>query len=296
MIELKYKGNDVIYFANPNGKINTQDSKVNKFNRVGKLAKDWEKIEEKLINLLIKKNSQEAYALLLMANCGIRIGNEDSAEGYVTKLKEIEGQTVQTYGLTTLLKEHVEFVDQEMHLKFVGKKVVNQHIVIKDEMLVKYGKQFFEENDGDQWLAVRDYQLKRFLKKTVDKRFQVKDFRTLCANCNAYMIYESGFKGNELPTTKTNLNKEVKEIYVKVSEVLGNTPSICKSAYVSPEFLSHVETERGAIVIQKAMERETKKAQKEAEWEKMNAERVAQGLPKKRKPRKKKRSSKKKVK
>jgi len=285
MIKLTYNDQPTIFFANPNGSLVHKDKVTAKFNRVGKLAKAWPTIEDKITKLLDSKYSREAYICLLMAKTGIRIGNLDSAEGYVAKVKGHEGELVQTYGATTLKNEHVSFSDSKMVLDFVGKKVVDHTIVIEDPVLVSYGIKFFNEAH-DTWLNVEDNSVIRFIKKKIDKRLSPKDFRTFAGNCKAFQIYEATLQNRELPETKGNLNKEIKEVLVEVAEFLGNTPGVCKSAYLSPLFMNHIETERGSIVKSKEIERAQKKEAKEAAWKQMNEDRVSQGLPRKYKRRK----------
>jgi len=257
-----------------------------KFHRVAKLAKKWDEVERKLESLLSGKYSREAYICLLMAKTGIRIGNLDSAEGYVAKVKGHEGELVKTYGATTLLNEHVTFDGSKMILDFVGKKVVDHTIVIEDELLVKYGKIFFDQNN-ETWLNVEDGDVVKFIKKKIDNRLTPKDFRTFAGNCKAFQIYQKLTEGKPLPEKKGDLSKEIKEIFIETSSFLGNTPGICKSAYISPLFVEFVEGERGSKVAEKETERNAKKVAKEEAWKKMNEERVAKGLPRKYHPRKK---------
>ncbi|MEW5323906.1 hypothetical protein V2J23_18175, partial [Geobacillus thermoleovorans] len=68
-----------------------------------------------------------AVALLVVISTGIRIGNEDSAEGYVSDLKYSDnyGKEVNTYGLATLRQEHVHVRNGIVHFDFVGKKQVD---------------------------------------------------------------------------------------------------------------------------------------------------------------------------
>jgi len=288
MIKYTYKGTEAIFFAKRGGSIKHSNPKEAKFNRVGKLAARWPQIESRLTQLLTAKSSKEAYICLLMAECGIRIGNEDSAEGYVSKVKGHEGEVVQTFGVTTLKKEHVSFTDEAMVLDFVGKKVVEQSITITDPLLVKFGRKFYDESETDSWLNTDAGMVNKFINKKVDSRLVIKDFRTFTANRNAFHIYNNNIKNKPLPLSNGELNREVKEVCEKTSEVLGNTAGICKSAYISHHFINHIIEERSEIINQKKAEREEKKRQREEAWKKMNEERVAQGLPRKNRKRRKK--------
>ena len=93
------------------GRAKTDDYDKGKFNRYAKLGK----VSDTVVNDLIVKINKDpdsidgrcAFASLLMMLYGVRIGNEGSAEGYVSGLEKNEGEIVQTYGTTTLLKEHI---------------------------------------------------------------------------------------------------------------------------------------------------------------------------------------------
>ena len=286
MIELEFNGRHTLFFAKLGGRIKQKDAKAGKFNRVGKLATHWDEIEPRLY-VELEKGSQEAFACLLMSKHGLRIGNEDSAGGYVSKVKGFEGETVSTYGTSTLLKSHVTVSGKTLILNFVGKKLVAQNIVITDPLMVKFGTEFLNESTTDRWLNITSASVKKFMNKKIDRRLTIKDFRTFCANCVAWKIYEDSVKPKEIPSTKGELNKEIKVVLEETAKVLGNTAGICKSAYVSPEFLEHIRENRGAIIQSRTEERARKKIEREEKWKKMNEERVAKGLSKKYKKRKK---------
>ena len=288
MIETTYRGRPAIFFAKASGSTKQSDRKAAKFCRVGKLAKAWPEVEKKLEGLLDSKYGREAFCCLLMAETGIRIGNEDSAEGYVAKVKGFEGEVVQTFGASTLKKEHIIVDGDKLCLDFVGKKVVKQFIVVTNPLLVEYGKKFLEESETDLWLNVEDANVAKFIKKRIDKRLTIKDFRTFAANCNAFHIYEDNISSSPVPARKGDLTKEIKEVVVKTSEILGNTPGICKNAYLSPYLIEWITSERGKVVAENEATRAAKKVEKEEAWRKMNEERVAQGLPRKNRKRKKK--------
>jgi len=290
MTHLNFEDEDVVYFSSNTTK--QKDKSRAKFARVRIIAKNWSDIKKKLTQKLEKEDSQEAYALLISAKTGIRIGNEFSAEGYVSKVKKIEGQFIQTYGLSTLLKKHVSFQDDKMILDFLGKKAVEQYMEVTDPMLVEYGKKFYKANEGEKFLNIDKLEISRFIRTNINQVLTIKDFRTFCANCEAFKIYKKYIEGTPIPETKSSLSKEIKLILEKVSDKLHNTPGICKSAYISPIFIDYVTSQRNSLIVVKEQERAKKKIEKEEAWKKMNEDRIAQGL----KPlRKKRRIKKKKV-
>lgn len=179
---------------------------------------------------------------------GIRIGNEESADGYVTKphpnQKDKKPEFVQTFGLTTLKREMVSFRNGNCILKFVGKKQVQQRLVIADKKLVTQWKRLYELTEkGEYMLSVTDYDVRKFVKKSVGGKFMVKDFRTLFANLTAYEVMEK-LLSKKKPTTKKEVKLEVRFITEEVSKKLGNTPAVCKRSYIDDMLLDFFKTKR----------------------------------------------------
>ena len=248
MIELKfitYQDKKIPIASSIKGDLKTTSNdpvikKKTKFQRMARIAANLPEIEKKLWDIInSKKNDAKfAYSVLLMIHTGIRSGNEDSAEGYICNIKnhELFGKIIQTYGITTLKKEHIEFKNDKLIIEFLGKKAVEQNIQIDDPELVRWGGYFYNNSKTNLWLDTKKNELADFIKSKIGKKYLIKDFRTVRANLTA------GIKAIELntpekPTSKKDVTQEVKTIVETVSEQLGNTPSIAKSAYINPEIL-----------------------------------------------------------
>lgn len=211
-----------------------------KFNRIYKIASNAPQLLSKLdgfIEHITTERAQCALATKICIKTGIRIGNEDSAEGYMTKphpmQKEKEPEFRQTFGLTTLRKEHVRFVAGAVRFEFVGKKGVEQVIIIRDKKLVSQVRQLYTESLDDTLFSVNDVQVRKFVKKSVGSKFMVKDFRTLHANMVATDVITQLCK-KPLPQKKSEFNLEVRQIAETVAARLGNTPGISKKSYIDP--------------------------------------------------------------
>lgn len=235
----KFKiGKEVICFY---GK--SRGANSNKFNRVNKLAAMYNPLSKKLHEMAKRgmKSCSPIYrgavATLLLLETGIRIGNESSAEGYNTvphpHNKDQSTKFVKTYGLTTLLREHV-VISRGKHkvvsFNFVGKKQVANEFVIPRE-LVDYVVSIAQCNE-DPIFGITDYELTKFIKRYVGKCFSPKDFRTLRANIYAYqsIVYSKPDIMNM--TTKKEAKEITKRICIEVSEQLNNTPGVCKKSYI----------------------------------------------------------------
>ena len=213
---------------------------ADKFNRMVKLAYQFERLSDKLDGMIhrgqyVTDNARCALACKMMMYTGIRIGNEGSAEGYVTKPhpnSKKEPEFVQTYGLTTLLPEHV-IVDMngDVHLNFIGKKQVENSFTVKGKLASQLRETLATVEDGETVFEITVRDLTNFVKKYVGRQFTPKDFRTLRANMVAYEKMEE-ILCRPLPATKSAFNAEVKEIATHVSEQLNNTPGVCKASYI----------------------------------------------------------------
>lgn len=209
-----------------------------KFKRAVKLAYKFDKLSEKLDGIIERgnhytDNARMALALKLMMYTGIRVGNEDSAEGYMTKPhpnSKVEPKFVKTYGLTTLLREHIIVGPRKVFLSFIGKKQIENSFKLTG-LLAKQVKQVLK-CDLDTVFDITPYELTKFIKVHVGKNFTPKDFRTMKANMLAWEKAEEIMLRKDTPTTKKGIRAELKELYEYVSEGLNNTPSVCKKSYI----------------------------------------------------------------
>jgi DNA topoisomerase IB len=180
-----------------------------------------------------------AYATLLMMETGIRVGNEESAEGFVSvnKWHEKHGQLVQTFGLTTLLGRHVRVRAGVLTLSFVGKKIVDQTLRTADPFLVGYAP--VPDGSEERWLGVEYPALYKFVKKYVGRAYKPKDIRAAKVN----RLFIDNFAGPRAATfataaKKSDRNRAVKECIEVTAETIGHTPGVCRSAYMSKHLLS----------------------------------------------------------
>lgn len=222
-----------------------------KHNRMVKLAVRFEELSEKFDRMIekgdyITDTARCALACKMMMYTGIRIGNEGSAEGYITKPhpnSKKEPEFVQTYGLTTLLPEHVLVKGRKVYLNFIGKKQVANSFTLTGDLAKQVKEVLSTVEQGETLFEVTEYELTKFIKKYVGRRFTPKDFRTLRANMYAWEKFMEICE-RELPGTKSEFNKEVKEIATYVSEHLNNTPGVCKASYIDSNLWSEVADAR----------------------------------------------------
>lgn len=233
-----YRGREYPVWSSFEASYKPEDSVTGKFNRYAKIGKLADEIVERLMEEIEKDPLSEegrmAYASLLMMQYGIRVGNEDSAEGYESQLPDNLGEFVQTYGVTTLLPEHVKIDNGAMTLDFLGKKQVGQSIKITDPELVKLGEVYLTNPKSHTWLGVDLGKLTYFIKHMFGPNFIPKDLRSFAANTAAFDLMRPYLDKKMTPEEAKATMKNVVE---GTAKVLGNTPAVTKSAYLDGRML-----------------------------------------------------------
>ncbi len=225
----------------------------NKFNRALKLAIMFDELDDKLKGFYQNGNGLSLHAICslavrLLMHTGIRVGNEGSAEGYMTKphpYSKAKPEFVKTYGLTTLKLEHVISRKGKVYLNFVGKKQVENSYTLSGDLAGMVLNQVWVKKKskdilGETIINVTNHELNKFIRKYVGKQFSPKDFRTLRANMEAWHMLNVISK-RATPPTKSAFNEEVKEIATHVSECLSNTPGVCKKSYIDDMLFDYHE-------------------------------------------------------
>jgi DNA topoisomerase-1 len=158
-----------------------------------------------------------------------------------------------SYGLATLRPKHVRVRGDLVEFNFRGKSGVEQHSELKDRQVAKVvrallrvpGREVFKYQNGDsQFVNVTRPHINNYIKEVMGQKFSAKDFRTwagtlVCACALARV-------DPEIPDTKTGRKRRVVQAIKETAGVLGNTPAVCRSAYISPEVLESFE--RGKVI------------------------------------------------
>lgn len=147
-----------------------------------------------------------------------------------------------TFGITTLRKSHLRIQGQNLVFHYRGKKGVHQHRVVADTPLVEILRELLElpgrrlfryvEEDG----TVRNVtatEVNAYLKEVTGGRYTSKDIRTWGGTVRAATILADLGPAASEREAKRNVALACK----LVSAELGNTPSVCRSAYIHPAVL-----------------------------------------------------------
>ncbi|KTF40807.1 DNA topoisomerase IB [Xanthomonas translucens] len=171
-----------------------------------------------------------AMVVALMAETLVRVGNAEYA------------RSNRSYGLTTLRNRHLEFVKGgRARLKFRGKGGQEHDIEVDDAHLVKLirgcqqlpGQALFQYRDDDgQLQPVDSGEVNDYLREAMGENFTAKDFRTWGGTRAALQRLA------QLPLPEPGSERALKlaqnAVIREVADALGNTPAVCRKAYIDP--------------------------------------------------------------
>ena len=218
------------------------NSKTEKYNRVNKLGIQLKQITNKIKTDMkepkFNKKKISALIVMLIILTSLRIGSELNKKMY------------NSHGITTLLKKHFKFNPNNITLKFIGKKGVENNAIIKDKFTCSILKQWmnkFKPKAHDPFFKYIGVDNKIYNISAVDVNkyiksfgpYTAKDFRTFNANKQLlYELYRLHLNGTENTIKKTHIKKNMVQAMKNVAEYLNNTPAVCKKEYCSPNIVN----------------------------------------------------------
>jgi DNA topoisomerase-1 len=169
----------------------------------------------------------------LMDETSIRVGNEEYARRH------------ESYGATTLLKEHVEIVGASLILRFRGKSGREHELKVTDSRLVRLarrllelpGDRFFQYEGSRQPVPVTAADANAYLRAACGADFSVKDFRTWRGSVLAARLLATA----GAPASPGSAQAGIREAVDVVADALGNTPTVCRASYIHPLVLERYE-------------------------------------------------------
>jgi DNA topoisomerase-1 len=147
-----------------------------------------------------------------------------------------------TYGVTTLLRRHVDVRGRRIRLSFPAKHGIRVRTELVDpelagamrRLLEIRGPRVFKYEWEGRVYNLTNKRLNDYVKLYLGDEFSAKDFRTwggtlLAAICFAERAQKHGF-----PETVREQRQSVTDVMRRVAKQLGNTPAVTRSSYVSP--------------------------------------------------------------
>lgn len=175
--------------------------------------------------------------------------------GYFRIGNDVYTDTNGSFGLTTLLREHVAKRKGRVRFCFVGKSGVEHTIEIDDEPTIEAldvmrarrggGDRLLAWKDGRRWRTLDASQVNDYVREATGIEATAKDFRTWHATVIAAAALASTDEPGE---TKASRKRAVSATMKEVAEFLGNTPTLARTAYVDPRVVDAYEKGRTITV------------------------------------------------
>jgi DNA topoisomerase-1 len=162
----------------------------------------------------------------------IRVGNEEYAKAN------------RSFGLTTLRNRHAKIGTTHTVFEFRGKSGKVRHTGFSDRRLARIlkacqdlpGQRLFQYVDEEgQRHSIESADVNAYIRESLGEDFSAKDFRTWAGTVAAARALLSlpACAGESEGEAKRNITTCVKA----VAGVLGNTPAVCRAAYIHPAVL-----------------------------------------------------------
>jgi len=193
-----------------------------------KLGELRQQLRKDLARPGLTRDKVVALVLTLMDQSFIRIGNEE----YAKKNK--------SYGLTTLLDDHVEITKNDVRFSFVGKKGVAHDVTIHNRKLASLvrkckdipGQHLFQFYGADgQRHALESGHVNDYLHQHTGIALSAKDFRTWGGTVKMVECLERVLTGD----VELAHDKAIRQATKEVAGNLGNTPTVCTKYYIHPQ-------------------------------------------------------------
>jgi DNA topoisomerase-1 len=147
-----------------------------------------------------------------------------------------------TYGVTTLLRRHVEVRGKRVCLSFPAKHGIRVRTQVVDpdlaaamrRMLEIKGPRVFKYEWEGRIYNLTNKQLNEYVKVYLGEEFSAKDFRTWGGTLLAAIYLAERAAKEGFPDSEQEQKRSVSAVMRRVAERLGNTPAVTRESYVSP--------------------------------------------------------------
>ncbi|MGD1206358.1 DNA topoisomerase IB [Mycobacterium seoulense] len=216
-----------------------QERAEEKFDRVLELSTrlpQWRAVIAKdLTRSGLTRKRVLALALRLLDRGYFRAGGEQYAEEN------------ESYGLATLLCEHVVVRRDAVEFDFPAKSGVRRTVEIEDPEVVRAVRALMRRPERTErllvcrnasgWVDVRSDDLNARFKELVGDEYTVKDLRTW----HGTVLAATAFADADPPVSRRVAKRVESAVMKEVAEELGNTPAVARGSYVDPRVVTGYE-------------------------------------------------------
>ncbi len=169
--------------------------------------------------------------------------------GYFRAGGEQYAEENNSFGISTLLCEHVTLAREAVEFDYPAKSGVRRTLVIDDPEVVRSVRALVRRPDrtdrllvcrnSSGWADVHADDLNARFKELVGEEYTVKDLRTW----HGTVLAAAAFVDADPPVNKTVIKRVESAVMKEVAEELGNTPAVARSSYVDPRVVQGYERE-----------------------------------------------------
>jgi DNA topoisomerase-1 len=153
-----------------------------------------------------------------------------------------------SYGLTTLRNAHAGISGSRVQLRFRGKGGIEHLLRVDDPRVARVvrrcrelpGQDLFQYLDEDGSLhAVGSADVNAYLAEAAGERITAKEFRTWHASVQALaLLLDDREDGPGTAGAGVSATQRLQAVVCAVARRLGNTPTVCRKAYIHPAVLA----------------------------------------------------------
>jgi DNA topoisomerase I len=212
-----------------------------KFDRVLEMSKklpEWRgRIADDLKASGLKRDRILGLALHLLDRGYFRAGGEQYAEDN------------DSYGIATLLCEHVTLRSGAVAFDYPAKSGVRRTVDVEDPDVVRAARSLLRRDDRTErflvcrsasgWVDIHADDVNARFKEVVGDEYSVKDLRTW----HGTVLAAAAFVDADPPVSKTVIKRVESAVMKEVAEELGNTPAVARGSYVDPRVVTGYERE-----------------------------------------------------
>ncbi|MGH3543788.1 MAG: DNA topoisomerase IB [Mycobacterium sp.] len=183
-------------------------------------------------------------------------------QGYFRAGGEEYAQENGSFGLTTLLRDHVRLHRDSVEFDYPAKSGMRRTVSLDDPLVIRAVRSLLRAETkiprllvyrtSDGWFEVHADDLNTRFRELVGEEFSVKDLRTW----HGTVLAAEAFATAREPTSKTARRREEAAVMRAVAEELGNTPAVARGSYVDPRVVTAYEQ---GITIGAALRRAKRK-------------------------------------
>lgn len=217
-----------------------QERNEEKFDRVLELSAALPQMRRQIAADLrgrgLTRNRVLAVALHLLDLGYFRAGSEQYAEEN------------NSFGIATLLCEHVTVQRAAIEFDFPAKSGVRRTLTIDDPLAVRSVRALLRRPERTErllvcrnasgWTDIHADDLNARFKELVGEEYTVKDLRTW----HGTVLAAAAFVDADPPVNKTVIKRVESAVMKEVAEELGNTPTVARGSYVDPRVVEAYES------------------------------------------------------